>query len=83
VSLLVDRNIDSLIVCGGTTSGCVRATVVDGFSYNYSMTVVADATFDRVEASHWVGLFDMDMKYANVLSTEEVTCQLRGLARLP
>jgi maleamate amidohydrolase len=66
-SLLVERGVDSLLVCGGTTSGCVRATVVDGFSLNYPVAVVAEATFDRVEASHWMSLFDMDLKYADVL----------------
>lgn len=77
-SLLINLGVDSLIVCGTTTSGCVRATVVDGFSYNYSMAVVADATFDRVEASHWIGLFDMDMKYADVVGSAEVIEQLKG-----
>jgi nicotinamidase-related amidase len=77
-SLLVDAGADSLIVCGGTTSGCVRATVVDGFSYNYPVAVAADACFDRVEASHWIGLFDMEMKYADVLPTADVLTHLRG-----
>lgn len=71
VSVLNELGADSLLVCGGTTSGCVRATVVDGFSYNYSMAVVKEATFDRVEASHWMGLFDMDMKYADVMSVDD------------
>jgi maleamate amidohydrolase len=76
-SLLVERGIDSLVVCGGTTSGCVRATVVDGFSLNYSVAVVAGATFDRVEASHWVGLFDMDLKYADVIDTATALTTLK------
>jgi nicotinamidase-related amidase len=71
-SVLVERGIDSLVVCGGTTSGCVRATVVDGFSLNYSIAVAHDATFDRIEASHWISLFDMDMKYADVTTTSDV-----------
>jgi maleamate amidohydrolase len=66
-SLLIELGVDSLLVCGGTTSGCVRATVVDGFSLNYSVAVVGEATFDRVQASQWIGLFDMDLKYADVI----------------
>lgn len=80
-SLLVDAGADSLIVCGGTTSGCVRATVVDGFSYNYPVSVAVDATFDRVQASHWIGLFDMEMKYADVLPTGDLVTHLRRASR--
>ena len=68
LSHLIELQIDSLIVCGGTTSGCVRASVVDAFSYNFAVSVVADACFDRVEASGAISLLDMDLKYANVVS---------------
>lgn len=57
---------DSLVVVGCSTSGCVRATVVDGFSHNLPVCVVADATFDRSRISHDVALFDMAGKYAQV-----------------
>lgn len=76
-SYLTDLRADSLIVCGTTTSGCVRATVIDAFSYNFKVTVVEEATFDRGEASHWINLFDMDRKYADVTPLADVT---RGLA---
>lgn len=76
-SHLVELGVDSLIVCGTTTSGCVRSTVVDAFSLNYRVTVVADATFDRSARVHDVNLFDMDQKYADVRPLEHV------LARLP
>jgi nicotinamidase-related amidase len=79
LSYLVDLGVDSLIVCGTTTSGCVRATVVDAFSYNYKVTVVQEATFDRGEASHWVNLFDMDSKYADVATLDEVLSALSAL----
>jgi maleamate amidohydrolase len=79
-SLLVDLGVDSLIVCGGTTSGCVRATVVDGFSHNYPVAVVAEATFDRLEASHAVALLDMDMKYADVVTAAQAVETLAGPA---
>ncbi|WP_049569395.1 isochorismatase family protein [Streptomyces sp. SBT349] len=70
-SLLVDLRADSLVVCGTTTSGCVRATVLDGFSHNYRMSVVEECTFDRGRLSHRVNLFDMDQKYADVVSLAE------------
>jgi nicotinamidase-related amidase len=57
---------DSLIVTGTTTSGCVRATVLDAFSNNYRVTVVEDACFDRSQASHAISLCDMHAKYADV-----------------
>lgn len=76
-AMLVDLGVDSLICCGGTTSGCVRATVVDASSFNYRVSVVEDATFDRTQASHAINLFDMAQKYADVVSAEDA---LRHLA---
>ncbi len=73
---LVDLGADSLICCGGTTSGCVRATVLDGFSLNYRMAVVEECTFDRGQASHAINLFDMQAKYADVVSLEETVAYL-------
>jgi nicotinamidase-related amidase len=66
---LIAHQIDSLIICGGVTSGCVYATAVDGFSNNYKIAVVADASFDRVQTPHWVFLVDIDMKYGDVVTT--------------
>jgi len=66
LSYLVLLNCDSLIVTGTTTSGCVRATVLDAFSNNYRVTVVEDACFDRSQASHALSLCDMHAKYADV-----------------
>lgn len=74
---------DSVIVCGGTTSGCVRATVVDAFSNNLRVTVGADGCFDRVRASHEIGLFDMGLKYADVRPAAEIAMALRGRAHAP
>ena len=76
-SLLVDLGVDSIIVGGTTTSGCVRATVVDAFSLNYKVSVVEECTFDRGDASHAIGLFDMDLKYADVVSLDSVLDHLR------
>jgi maleamate amidohydrolase len=71
VSYLIDLDVDSLIVGGTTTSGCVRASVIDGFSYNYIVSVVEDCTFDRGIVSHKVNLFDLDAKYGDVVTLEE------------
>jgi nicotinamidase-related amidase len=76
---LFDRGVDSVIVCGGTTSGCVRSTVIDAFSYNLRAAVVAEATFDRAPTSHAVSLFDLDQKYADVVTEDETIEHLRGL----
>ena len=81
LSLLIERGIDSLIVCGCTTSGCVRATVVDAFSNNFAVSVVADGCFDRVAASHTVALFDMNLKYGNVVDSAEAATMMRSLPR--
>ena len=51
VSFLVDMGVDQLLICGGSTSGCVRATVVDAFSSNFRVAVVEEGTFDRGEAT--------------------------------
>jgi maleamate amidohydrolase len=79
-SYLVALGADSLIVCGTTTSGCVRASVVDAFSLNYRVAIAAEATFDRGQASHWINLFDMDMKYADVLGMSEILDYLGRVA---
>lgn len=63
---------DSMIVTGTTTSGCVRATVLDAFSLNYRVSVVEEGCFDRSQASHAINLFDMNAKYADVVKAAEV-----------
>ncbi len=68
---LVLLRVDTLLVTGGTTSGCVRATVMDAFSLGYRVAVVHECTFDRATVPHKVNLFDMNAKYANVISLEE------------
>jgi nicotinamidase-related amidase len=79
LSLLNSLEIDTLIVCGTTTSGCVRATVVDAYSYGYRVVVVEECTFDRGQASHAINLFDMNAKYADVLPVREVIAHINTL----
>jgi maleamate amidohydrolase len=80
LSYLVLLGCDSVIVTGTTTSGCVRATVLDAFSNNFRVIVAEEACFDRSQASHAINLCDMQAKYADVLPVEEVK---RYLAALP
>ena len=63
---------DSILMVGTTTSGCVRASVVDAFCQAYRVTLVEEGCFDRFESSHAMNLFDMNAKYADVVGLEEV-----------
>jgi nicotinamidase-related amidase len=63
---------DSLVVTGLTTSGCVRATVVDGLQHDYPVLVVREAVGDRNPDAHEANLFDMNAKYADVVSLSEL-----------
>ena len=63
-------------MCGESTSGCVRATVVDGYSGGYHITVVEECVYDRAELTHKVNLFDMHHKYADVMVLDEVIAAL-------
>lgn len=69
---LIDLGVDTLIICGTTTSGCVRASVIDAFSLNFKVGVAEECTFDRGQASHAINLFDMNAKYADVVSTADI-----------
>jgi len=78
-SHLVDLRVDTLVMVGCTTSGCIRASVVDGFSYNFHIVVPADCVYDRGEVPHAVNLFDMGQKYADVMDSAELLDRLAGL----
>jgi nicotinamidase-related amidase len=77
--VLNDYAVDTLLVTGGSTSGCIRATVVDAFSYNYFVAVVEEGTFDRIQLSHKANLLDMNMKYADVMKAEAVAAYVDRL----
>ncbi|MCY9666764.1 isochorismatase family protein [Paenibacillus alginolyticus] len=72
LSYLLKQKVDSLVLCGGSTSGCVRATAVDGFSYGFPTFVMEDGCFDRSRFAHENNLFDLDAKYALVQTWEEL-----------
>jgi maleamate amidohydrolase len=71
--------VQSLIVCGESTSGCVRASVVDGHSSGFHITLVEECTYDRAELTHKVNLFDMHHKYADVMHIDEVLAHLNSM----
>jgi maleamate amidohydrolase len=74
------KGVDTVLHTGCTTSGCVRASVVDGLSYNYRNVVVTDAVGDRAIGPHEANLFDMGQKYADLMTVDEVVPVLEGLA---
>ena len=76
---LTASDIDTLIITGLTTSGCVRATCVDAMSHGFAPIVVADACGDRHAAPHEANLFDMNAKYSDVVDEPTVIAYLSGL----
>lgn len=80
-ALLTANDVDTLIVTGASTSGCVRATVVDAIQHGFRPVVPREAVGDRNPQAHEANLYDMDTKYADVVSVEEVVEYLgSGLA---
>jgi nicotinamidase-related amidase len=77
ISFLVKLQIDSILFMGGTTSGCIRSTVVDAAARNYNVGVVMDCVFDRIEVSHRAALLDIWMKYGDILTFEEALGYLK------
>jgi maleamate amidohydrolase len=80
IAHLQKSRIDSLIICGETTSGCVRASTVDAYSYGFHAVVAEECTYDRSLISHKVNLFDLHHKYAEVMHVEEVLAHLDARA---
>ena len=78
---LVQQGADTLVVTGCTTSGCVRATVVDALSNNYRTIVAKDCVGDRAIGPHEANLFDMGQKYADLMDRDEIVAELGKLAR--
>ena len=78
---LTFHGIDTLIVCGEATSGCVRASVVDAASHRYRVQVVEECVFDRHEATHALNLFDLHQKYGDVISVEAAVAHLKTMPR--
>ena len=78
---LVQRKTDAVIIVGNSTSGCVRATAVDARQCGFSVIIPEECVFDRIEVSHKVGLLDMWMKYAEVISKDEALAYVQGIKK--
>jgi nicotinamidase-related amidase len=83
VSYLINARVDTVIVTGMSTSGCVRASVLDAFQYDFHVVVPFDCVADRSQLSHKVSLFDLHMKYADVVSLTETLTYLDSVAPVP
>jgi nicotinamidase-related amidase len=79
-SYLTRQQINTVVVCGVSTSGCVRATAVDSHSHGYTTFVVDDCCFDRSYFAHCANLFDLNAKYATVVSVDELKALMKGPA---
>jgi maleamate amidohydrolase len=79
-AMLTGLKVDTTIIVGNSTSGCVRATAIDAISGGFRPIVPKDCVADRAPLSHTVNLFDMDSKYADVVPSDEVLRYLNGLA---
>jgi maleamate amidohydrolase len=82
-SWLTQQGVRTLLVCGTTTSGCVRASVVDAMSSGFRPVVLRDCVGDRASAAHDASLFDIEQKYADVLSWDECLRELARSTALP
>ena len=78
-SVLVSQGVDSVILCGATTSGCIRATAVDLLQYGWPTLVPRECVGDRAQAPHDANLFDIQAKYADVVSVEDALAYLEGV----
>ena len=74
---LTRKHIDTVVICGVSTSGCVRATTVDAHSHGFTTFVVEDCCFDRSYFAHCANLFDMNAKYATVVSIDELATLMK------
>lgn len=79
ISVLVKLAVDTLIVTGGTTGGCVRATCVDAVSRNFDVAVVEDCVYDRISVSHKLALLDLWMKYCDLISGQEAVRYIQAV----
>lgn len=81
ISYLIKMRVDSLVLVGGSTSGCVRASAVDAVTHNFNVAVVEDCVYDRIELSHKAALLDLWMKYCDVLPLRDIQQYLQQLKK--
>jgi maleamate amidohydrolase len=80
-SILVSQGVDTIVMCGATTSGCIRATAVDLLQYGYPTLVPRECVGDRAQAPHEANLVDIQAKYADVVSVEDVLAYIESVSR--
>lgn len=78
-AILISQGIDSIILCGATTSGCIRATAIDLLQYGFPTLVPRECVGDRAQAPHEANLFDIQAKYADVVSLDEVLAYVESV----
>ena len=78
-SILVAQGVDSVVLCGATTSGCIRATAVDLLQYGWPTIVPRECVADRAQAPHEANLFDIQAKYADVVSVDDALAYLESV----
>lgn len=78
MSFLNTLQVDTLLIVGFVTGGCVRSTVIDAMSYNFNVLVPEDAVADRMQVSHYAALLDLDMKYADVTDVGRCVAYLQS-----
>lgn len=83
VSVLVSTGVDTVVLCGATTSGCVRATAVDLVQYGFATLVPRECVGDRARAPHEANLFDIQAKYADVIPLEDALAYIASLSQKP
>jgi maleamate amidohydrolase len=80
-SILVSQGVDTVIMCGATTSGCIRATAIDLLQYGYPTLVPRECVGDRAQGPHEANLVDIQAKYADVVPVEEVLAYVESVSR--
>jgi nicotinamidase-related amidase len=79
-AILVSQGVDSAVLCGATTSGCIRATAIDLLQYGFPTLVPRECVGDRAQAPHEANLFDIQAKYADVVSVEEALAYIESVS---
>ncbi len=81
VSILVSQSVDTIVMCGATTSGCIRATAIDLLQYGYPTLVPRECVGDRAPEPHEANLVDIQAKYADVVSVEEAVAYIESVTQ--
>ncbi len=81
VSILVSQGVDTIVMCGATTSGCIRATAIDLLQYGYPTLVPRECVGDRAPEPHEANLVDIQAKYADVVSVEEAVTYIESVTQ--